>query len=235
MADELTPEEKLLKVIQQGGKPVPMTPMPVPPAPTLEATSSSSSSPSSAAPAATRCMPVSRGTAALGISLLRRVLISVTVALLALVAFELYHNLPEPVAAPAAINRPLVAMDLSEAATPIGEATAQYDARRIFGIAGEEPGPVRTSLTVVAWIGQVHEKYKFMAISEVDASGSTGSEPVVEAIVLDKFTKTIQFLREGQIVRFGGTEVVVKAITENAIEFESGSDSMRLSAGSPPR
>ena len=64
-----------------------------------------------------------------------------------------------------------------------------------LGIAGDEPGPVRTSLTVVVWNGQVHDKYQIMAISEVDASGSTGSEPVVEAIVLDKVTKTRQFFQ----------------------------------------
>ncbi len=220
MADEMTPEEKLLKVIQQGGAPVAATAAPSP-------------EPTPAVPLDHIALPVSSGTAALGIGLLRRVLIAATVALLVLVCIELYRHLPPPAEPPAPLESPLVVVEAAEATIPIADVAEHYDRRRITGIAGEEAQLRGVVAAVVPWIAQLHEKYRFMALSEVEPSAATGGDPVIEAIVMDKFVKTIQFIRQGQTVQVGDYQVLVKAITESGIEFESGSDSMTLSAGSP--
>jgi hypothetical protein len=225
MADELTPEEKLLKVIQQGGKPVAATVVPRSPvAPTPLPLS-----------VETMAVPVSSGTAALGIALLRRVLTAATVALIALVIYELYRNIPEPPVASGAIDSPLVSVEGVPEALGIAAVTDRFDDRRITGIAGDDLPLEQLGKSAAAWIGQLHKKYKFMAISEVESSPGAGGELVTEAIVLDKLTKTIQFIRSGQFIQVGGKEVLVKAITEKAVEFELGSDSMTLSAGTLPQ
>ena len=103
MADELTPEEKLLKVIQQGGAPVPAT-----------------AGPDSAvsAPVDTMVAPISSGTAAVGISLLKRVLTVITILLIGLVVFELYSNVPDPEQPAEAIGNPITSLE------PVGDVTS---------------------------------------------------------------------------------------------------------------
>ena len=216
---ELTPEEKLLEVIQKGES-TPSESHLASGDVTLGDDSDGqvvSRDPQKAGPISFRSM--------------NQILVLIAVALLALSGYEVYLNLPQPDQkfAPTEIDLhaggTLVMASLSD--------TLDMFAQR--RITGKVPKPVPVGgITVnpediAGWRAHIRDYYKFMGTSVVQRKMSTGDMgDVHEAIVMDTKVKKMHFLTVGQTIVVSKIDVLVETIDEDKVVFVSGQESLTV-------
>jgi hypothetical protein len=218
---ELTPEEKLLEVIQKGEQLSQEAPS-AKPAADLDADDDLIAG----AP-----VPVTSG-GPISLSAISRLLVVLCIALIGVSGYEMYLNLPEPEGelGSAAIEfsgggETLVLASLSDTLD-------LFSKRRILG---KVPRPVYVTQTVVdqellkGWRAYARDNFKLMGTSEVQRQGDAGvGEQVLEAIVMDTKEKKMHFLTSGKKLAISKQDVVVGDVGESSVEFVVGEDRLTI-------
>jgi hypothetical protein len=223
MADEqeLTPEEKLLEVIQKGE-----TPQDEAPTASTGLTLGDESD----------GRPVSRSSAS-GSGPFRsrplfHLLVLLIFALLCVSGYEIYRNLPKPekVYSEADINLPdhgdlLVLASLSDTLD-------MFSRRRILG---RIPRPYVAPTNghnieeLKGWRALVRDNWKFLGTSSVQQKTDSGEmESVREAIIMDMKDGKMHFLTTGQTIVLTKQDVRVDSIDETKVELVSGEETLTV-------
>ena len=210
---ELTPEEKLLKVIQKGEA------APAPPAVDVARDDE--------AHAASQSV-ITVGEPGRGIRLFNRLLAVAAVLFLLLAAYETVLNLPgDPVCyLPASLD--LGSNALAPGTASLSDTLDMYAKRRIFGhpppVENPDTNPPERGVTLMGWRAYVRENFSLMGLSDVVRRQNNAEQQVREAIVMDKKTRKMQFLKEGQVVMIEERDVLVSRIGDAMVEFRTGDE-----------
>jgi hypothetical protein len=209
---ELTPEEKLLEVIQKGE--APQADIGTDSAPTLG--DESDGQPIS--------RPILEGSGVFRISTFNKVLVLVAVVFLGLSVYEMYQNLPEQQKTYSAVD-----MGFSEGGevlvlASLSDTLDMFSKRRIFGVppkpwARETNGV--TIETLQGWRAYARDNLKLMGTSDVQReTGNGDTVSVLEAIVMDTKEKKMHFLTTGQTIVLSTQDVRVDKVGENRVDLQ---------------
>ncbi len=217
--NELTPEEKLLRVIQKGGA------APAPgeaPGGTQALTDDAPGVP----PAA-----VSRVGAALRLMALARGLSVLAAALVAGAGYEIYANIPVREPPPATVEPGFLGDGGVMEAPRIGDTVDAFAKRRVFGKPGETEKPPDPGSDEYwkGWRAYIRDNFRMMGISTVERLGADGqSRQISEAIVVDNKKNLMHFLSIGQSLVIETEAVSVESVSGEEIVFASGDTRMNF-------
>ena len=221
MADQLTPEEKLLKVIQHGAT-----------APGLIGSATAEVEDADTSDTDTIHEVRAGHEHFTGVGILIRGLILLAVLLFSAVCYEFYRAMPDP----ALVGREQAPPDSGGGETqlfpPYAVVLAEYQNGGIFKVIPDTPVTNRTD-TVPGWARYIKRHFNWLGISKV-TDASTG-EVVLEAIVMDKKTGKLQLLREGNRLFISASpeegtaqEVVLSTVVANELVFTAEGFELRL-------
>lgn len=217
---ELTPEERLLKVIQKGEEPTTvMTPEKDEQGVAEGAvTVSETTAPPVAVPGA-------------GLSLFNRILSIAAVLFLMLAVYETYLNLPAaPVFYPE--DEMLIERAVSdEGLFSLSDTVDMYAMRRVFG----EPPPAVSREPVasdqarlVGWRAYARENMSLIGMSNVTQEQDGREITKREAILMDNKTKRMHFLTEGIAVVISDQSVNVAQVGDAFVKLRFGEEILRI-------
>jgi hypothetical protein len=216
---ELTPEEKLLKVIQKG------EPKAEPTEKTLGKAPEEGNSPEpvaveSALPSAGRWMTV-----------VNRILAAAAIVFLLLAGYESYLNFPTPAVAYPADT---LALDATVPALPpatLSDTLDMFAKRRVFG----QPPPAATTsvgttntVNLIGWRAYARENLTLIGMSDVKRSQDGGEKTQREAIVMDNKVKKMHFLTDGKTLILAEQEVAVSQVGDAFVEFKLGEEVLKI-------
>ncbi len=214
--NDMTPEEKLLRMIQKGGAETSAPDVP-------EAAPVLGDNGDAGAPASPR-----RAATGLHIRGLARLLSLLAALLAGGAAYEIYANLPSALWAPPPVDLAFLATSQAPELPRIDDTLDMFAKRRLFG---PPTSGTPTNIIDVAygWRAYVRDNFKIMGISWLDRTGSDGQpRRVSEAIVVDNGKDLMHFLSAGQTLVIEKDEVLVEAVSGDEIVFASGDTRMNL-------
>lgn len=219
--EELTPEEKLLRVIQKGDSP----PSSAMVAAGVDGVSTGLGGAMETTAIASGIPPAGRG-----LALLNRVLAVAALLFLLLAGYETYLNMPAN-----ATVYPAEPLDLGEsaddaAAVSLSDTLDMFVGRRIFGPAPRIDAPigVTNAPPLIGWRAYARENLSLMGMSDVKRMQDGVEQTVHEAIMMDNKLKKMHFLREGSTLMLAEQEVAVASVEEAAIELRRGEEVLRI-------
>lgn len=225
MADEkeLTPEEKLLQVIQKGEKtPSPPQATSGPGIPdTTQTESAGSAVMSEVVP------PMGKGRE---LVFMNRIFAFAAVVFLCLAGYETYLNVPAR--ATVYQTESMTISQYTDDADTMSMADAQdlFARRRIFG--SVERGIINTGNTnvinFIGWRAYARDHLSLMGTSEIKRSQDGHEQSIQEAIVMDNKLKKMLFLRPGSTVVLAEQEVTVATVDETAVELKKDDQVLRI-------
>ena len=253
--EELTPEEKLLKVIQKGdnqepestdavdnsaddseGKATTVVAQATGTDPVAKSGGESSddtfaSAEHSSAVAVSAVAVASTGKSPLRV--LNRAMVAVAAVLLCISGVEMLANIRSPF--PAITQEPFETTSESVASenfiADLSETLDMYSKKRIFG----KPDPVLITQVVdqtpvlAGWRAYARKNYDLMGLSMVMKQADDGSEyKIREAIVVDKKTGKMHFLSTGQTIVIEKQTVKIDEITDDNVTFSKGDEEVTL-------
>ncbi|MBT3190959.1 MAG: hypothetical protein HN341_00230 [Verrucomicrobia bacterium] len=218
---ELTPEEKLLEVIQKGE------------APQGDATTGSAGLTLGDESDGQLVSRVALGGALpAGLSTARHLLVVVVVLLLGASGYEIYSNLPEPGKAYPEVELNLPSRPGTLAMASLSDTLDMFSRHRILGKVPKPYHRPQTGPGSEEWKGWrllVRDNWKFMGTSEVQQTTESGDvETVREAIVMDTKEKKMHFLTTGQTIILTKQEVRVDSIDETKVKLVSGEETLTI-------
>lgn len=224
MADgeELTPEEKLLRVIQKGDGP----------APNNERSAADTALPSEAGDdSKVTALGSEKPAAGRGLVLLNRILGMAAILFLLLAGYETYLNIPVR----ATVYTPeTLAFDERSFDGPIASISDTLDKfaeRRIFGQVERPvvnpPGSTNT-VNLLGWRAYARDNLSLMGMSDVKREQAGIEQVVREAIVMDKKQKEMHFLTAGKTLMLAEQKVTVSRVEEAAIELKRDDEILKI-------
>ncbi len=218
MADEqeLTPEEKLLQVIQKGESKVETDPGSEP-----------GRKPETDASVVLRR---SRGSVA-AVSMTNRILAIAAALLVLLAGYESWLQLPQegPLYAPE--NLDLNKTSLSMVTASLSDSLDQFARRRIFGVPPPREDPELQGVpttTLIGWRAYARENLRLMGMSEIKQDTGGAGRTTMEAIVMDNQIKKMHFLQEGQALVIAEQEITVSRIGDSSLELRQGEELLTI-------
>jgi len=218
MADEqeLSPEEKLLRVIQKGEPPV------APSTPPVDGGLAASETPAADNTGiASGVPPTGRG-----IVVLNRLLAAAAALFLLLAGFETYLNVPANATIYAAESIDIGPRSGTSPDVSLSDSLDMFARRRIFGLAERPvvtPGSTNT-IILIGWRAYARDNLTLMGMSDVKLMQDGGDQTVREAIVMDNKEKKMHFLRVGSTLVLAEQEVTVSNVDETTIELKKGDE-----------
>lgn len=252
--EELTPEEKLLKVIQKGdeqeseneaaatssedseGK---VTTVATTAATTATKTKETTSAdkPEAESSEDTPAVAVSPIAVALTrrspLRVLNRAMLAVAAVLLCISGVEMWANIRSPLSpiTQQPFETTAESLDSENFIADLSDTLDMYSKRRIFG----KPDPVvikpkiNTTPVLAGWRAYIRKNYDFKGTSTVSKPKDDGAATkVMEAIILDNKTGRMHFLSVEQTVLVEKQTVMLKEITENNVTFSKGDEEVTL-------
>ncbi len=225
MADdqELTPEEKLLRVIQKGESP--------PPGAGIAAGAGGADSgldvAAETSAIASGIPPAGRGR---GLALLNRVLAAAAVLFLLLAGYETYLNMPANATVYPAQPLEIGASSLDIQTASLSDTLDMFARRRIFG-GVERPvvTPGNTNIVnLIGWRAYARENLTLMGMSDVKSMQEGVEQTVREAIMMDNKVKKMHFLREGSTLVLAEQAVSVSSVGETVVELRMGEEVLKI-------
>ncbi len=223
MADEqeLTPEEKLLKVIQKGES--------KPETETAEARSPASGS-TTPDPSA-----VVAGLPPLGNSLrfVNRIAAAAAVLFVLLAGYETYRNIPDEAFAYPPDELPLRSSLAAIAPASLSDTLDMFARRRVFGQPPPPPATI-TNITptniinLIGWRAYARENLSLMGMSNVKRIENGVEQIQREAIVMDNKVKRMQFLTEGKTLIIAEQDVSVSRVGDSFVELKLGEEVLTI-------
>ena len=223
MADEqeLSPEEKLLRVIQKGEPAAAQAASPVDDGLAASGTSAAENT----GTAASGVPPTGRS-----VVVLNRLLAAAAVLFLLLAGYETYLNVPANATVYDAESidigpRSGISPDIS-----LSDTLDMFARRRVFGQVERpvvNPGSTNT-IILIGWRSYARENLSLMGMSDVKLMQDGGERTVREAIVMDNKLKKMYFLRVGSTLVLAEQEVGVASVGETAIELKKGEEVLRI-------
>ncbi len=208
---ELTPEEKLLEVIQKGEAPV------------ADGASNASATLGDESYGQPESRPIMGG-GTFSVGTLNKLLVAAATAILALSGYEMYRSLPKPdkVYSPADMQFKEGGEVLALAS--LSDTLDMFAKRRVFGTPPKkwkpEPGGRRIAV-LKGWRAYARDNLKLMGTSDVQRETADGEpESVLEAIVMDTKEKRMHFLTSGQTIVLSKQEVLVDNVGESKVELQ---------------
>jgi len=218
---DITPEEKLLRVIRKGGaaesRDVPAEPAAEPAADGMDA--------ERAVTPAVAAVPSGR---VLGATC--RLLVLATLLLAAGGAYELVKAVPEPEAAPPPPDRAFLEATAALRLPRVEDTIDQYARRRIFGRPPSVPIAHDPDPQVLrGWRAEVRDHYRLMGISIVEQTIADGTRrPIREAIILDGRSGNMHFVSTGKRLVIKEDHVTVQEVLPDAVVLKSDEIEMTL-------
>jgi hypothetical protein len=224
MPDEqdLTPEEKLLRVIQKGD------PSPLNAGRVAGEGSVATEADDAAGDPAAIVPELRRG--GRGLTLTNRLLASAALFFLLLAGYETYLNMPAAATVYPAEPLEIGARSFEGPAVSLGDTLDMFARRRVFG--QPERAVIMPSNTnvvnLIGWRAYARENLTLMGMSDV-TSRQDGSEKIVrEAIMMDNKVRKMHFLREGSTLIVAEQEVSVSSVGETAVELRRGDEVLKV-------
>lgn len=214
MADEqdLTPEEKLLEVIQKGDTPAKGR--------ASDALGSDMIGDGNDAVADTKHRGMNESPVSL--KAINRILVVLALVAIGFSAYEIYGNMPKEDVTFASSNLDLNIANQSNLVATADDTLDMFHSTRITGIP-PNPRPTlddRMGPVLDGWRAYAHDNLKFLAISKFEKKKLDGTkETVVEAIVMDTKAKKMLFLQVGQYITLSDMKVRVDKIGDKTVEF----------------
>jgi len=215
---ELTPEEKLLKVIQKGepkvesaGKPDTDTPPESAPQDTVQAIAGTSSS-------------------GRGLQAFNRILTLAAIGFVLLACYETYLNVPAEVIPFLAGDINLDAADSFTPPATLSDTLDMFARRRILGQpprTNTEPTAV-TNAPMIGWRAYGRENLSLIGMSDVKRVLDGVEQTQREAILMDNKLKKMHFLTEGKSLILSEQDVAVSRIGESFVEFKFGEEVLTI-------
>lgn len=223
MADEeeLTPEEKLLRVIQKGDSSPPNADLTLggsAAAPETDVTAESTAIASGIPPSGN------------GLRTVNRALAAAAVFFLLLAGYETYLNLP----ANATVYPPetLALGDRSSdvPTTSLGDTLDMFAKRRVFGNAPRVDTPIgpTDAPPLIGWRAYARENLTLMGMSDIKSKLDGIEQTVREAIMMDNKVKKMHFLREGSTLILAEQAVSVSSVGETIVELKRGEEVLKI-------
>lgn len=221
MADdkELTPEEKLLRVIQKGDA-----------APSDPGVAASGGGAGAIAAIAPEAIAPGIPSAGRGLVVLNRVLGAVAALFLLLAGYETYLNMPAN-----ATVYPDESLEIGERAgevpsVSLSDTLDMFARRRVFGgVDRPVVTPGNTNLvSLIGWRAYARDNLSLLGTSDVTRKQDGAEQTVREAIVMDNKEKKMLFLRAGSTVVLAEQEVDVGSVEEAAIELRKGEEILKI-------
>jgi hypothetical protein len=215
MADreELTPEEKLLEVIQKGDTSAPRS---------TSVTSSTviGDEPDSGITAKSSAF----GETPVSLQLINRILVFATLVAIGFSAYEIYANIPKEEKTFAVAELDISAEGDSSLVSSLSDTLNMFDHTRITGLSTIGPSDSEldegTSDGPKGWRAYVRDNFKVLARSKVEKAGANGrAETVVEAIVMDTKLQKMYFFQVGQNIIINDKSVQVDKISDKTVEL----------------
>ncbi len=219
---DITPEEKLLRVIQKGGAGGPED---SPAEPAAGAASANGTD-----VARTVAPPVAGDPASRILRLTCRLLAVATLLLVAGGAYELVRAIPEPESAPPPPDHAFLEATAAVRLPRVEDTIDQYARRRIFGRPPTvSPVPDPRMAVLSGWRQRVRDDFRLMGISIVQQTAPDGTHRMVrEAIVLDARSGNMHFVSAGKSLVIKEDHVTVRDVLPDAVVLESGEIEMTL-------
>ncbi len=218
---ELTPEEKLLKVIQKG------EPKTVPEERTPRKETAAQSEPVEITAVAAN--PLRSGS---GLRYVNRISTIAALVFIGLSVYETYRNLPgTPVQLPPEELIVNASLTIPVTAT-LNDTRDMFALRRIFGqpppvVATNTPPPTKIA-NLIGWRAYARENFSLMGMSDIKRT-EDGIELITrEAILMDNKVKRMQFLKEGQTLIISEQEVAVSRVGETFVELKHGEEALTI-------
>ena len=211
--DELTPEEKLLEVIQKGDTSAP------------GATSVASRTVIGDEVDST---PIAKSSAfgenPISLKLINRILIFATLVAIGFSAYEIHGNIPQEEKTFAVSELDISANEDSSFVSSLSDTLNMFDKTRITGISTigrDDPKPGEDPIDgLKGWRAYVRDNFKVLARSKVEKAGVDGRvETVVEAIVMDTKLQKMYFFQVGQNIMINDKSVQVDKISDKTVEL----------------
>ncbi len=220
---ELTPEERLLEVIQKGDAP-------------LGAGNVTASAAGLPLGDDSDGQPVDRSPSASGSAFFKMNTYSYALALgvlvlLACSGYEVYRNLPEPPKQYSASE-----IDIAESGTlvmaSLSDTLEIFSQRRITGVipTRDVPPPIGPDPHILkGWRAFVRDNWKLLGTSEVQRETASGEmEKVREAIVMDTNDGKMHLLTTGQTLVLSNQEVRIGSVDETTVDLVSGKETLTV-------
>ncbi len=213
MKEELTPEEKLLQVIQKGDASAPGATS-VASSPVIGDEKDSTPSAKSSA----------FGENPVSLKLINRILVVATLVAIGFSAYEIYGNIPKEEMKFATSELDVSSESDAGLVSSLSDTLNMFDKSRITGLSTiGRKGTVSgegTSDGPKGWRAYVRDNYKVLARSKVEKTGADGRvETVVEAIVMDTKLQKMYFFQVGQNIRINDKSVQVDKISDKTVEL----------------
>ena len=219
---DITPEEKLLRVIQKGGAGGSAD---APTEPVAEALPANGTD-------VTRTVAPPRTGDPTGrvLRVACRLLTLAALLLIAGSAYELVQAIPEPESAPPPPDRAFLEAAVAVRLPRVEDTIDRYARRRIFGRPPTTPIVPEEERTILrGWRAEVRDHFRLMGISIVQQAGPDGTRrPVREAIVLDSRSGNMHFVSAGKSLVIKEDHVTVRDVLPDAVVLESGEIEMTL-------
>ncbi len=223
MADEkeLTPEEKLLRVIQKGD-----------PAPSVAGAVADGGAAGAGPAIAPEATAITSGIppAGRGLVVLNRALGAAAAIFLLLAGYETYLNMPAN-----ATVYPDELLEIGDYAGDVQPASLSdtldmFAKRRVFGQVERpviNPGPTNV-VNLIGWRAYARENLALLGTSDVKRMQDGAEQTVREAIVMDNKEKKMLFLRAGATLVLVEQEVDVASVEDSTIELRKGEEVLKI-------
>lgn len=215
---ELTPEEKLLMVIQKGESPLGADANR-----TDELTFGDESD----------ATPVSHSTGStISLGLINKILAVVVLIGLGLVGYEIYRNQPAPETKYPPEELSLLDNGEKLVIASLSDTLDMFDTRRIFGKPParwkDKEDPLKPPV-MTGWRAYARDNLVFKGRSTVNVPQDDGTtKQVLEAIVMDKKENKMHFLRVDSKIHLLDKDVRVEKIDGNRLTFTYGKESLTI-------
>ncbi len=206
---ELTPEEKLLKVIQKDD--------------TVASDASSVATVGDEKDAAPIAKSGMSGDSPVSLSVINKVLVLAALVAIGFSGYEIYDNMPKEEIVFDATDLNLSGDDQAGLGASLGDTLDMFDDIRITGIPPDPWDPKKGKKPIAelkGWRAYVRDNFKVLASSTVMKQMADGSKKsVVEAIVMDTKEKKMHFLQVGNDITILENKVRVNKISDKTVEL----------------
>ncbi len=211
---DITPEEKLLRVIQKGGGPGPEV-------------AASAEPPQAPEPAGQSGTVVTAGPVAAGsglpLNVACRILALAALVLAAGSGYELVRAVPEPEHRLPVPDRSFLESSALGSLPRFEDTIDRIGSRRMTGLPPRVPIGDPLPPVMAGWRAHIRDHFRMMGISTVQEVAADGSvRHVREAIVLDSQSGGMYFLSSGKKLVIKDSHVTVKEVFPEAVVFEAG-------------
>ncbi len=214
---ELTPEEKLLEVIQKGDT--------APQGVSSDATGDALIGDGQDTAVVTK--RGATGDSPVSLKVINRILVLVALVAIGFSAYEIYGNMPKEGSVFAETELDLTTEDQTALVASLSDTLDMFHTTRITGIP-PNPRPVpkdEFGEILEGWRAYVRDNFKMLALSKVMKAGTGANGEIVdEAIVMDTKLKKMLFLQVGQDIMITDKKVRVDKISEKTVEFACEDD-----------